>query len=90
MKFLMPISTHVACAAKVNSNKKSGFWNCVSKVTLVGGVTINHGHIIGLVGGKDFLQPLILNSLTANDEEDIYGEIFGDSIANDMASTKYV
>lgn len=54
---------------------KSGFWDEVTEVTLLGGIVINRGHGAKVPGGEDFYQPLMLKSLTKEGESDIYGEV---------------
>ena len=57
---------------------KEGFWTRISEITLLGGVVINRGHGSGTLGGQDYFQPLVLKTLKAQGEDDLYAEVFGD------------
>ena len=55
-----------------------GFWDKCSEVTLLGGILVNRGHGDGLIGGDDLFQPLLLTTVAAAGETNIYGDVFGD------------
>jgi len=65
--------------SQVDTVKASdGFWSKISEITLLGGIVINRGHGSGTSGGEDFFQPLLMKTLSANGEVDLYEEVFGD------------
>lgn len=55
-----------------------GFWDKCTEVTLLGGILVNRGHGVGLVGGDDLFQPLTLTTIAAQGESDMFSDIFGD------------
>eukprot|EP00560_Eucampia_antarctica_P006921 CAMPEP_0197824078 /NCGR_PEP_ID=MMETSP1437-20131217/1386_1 /TAXON_ID=49252 ORGANISM="Eucampia antarctica, Strain CCMP1452" /NCGR_SAMPLE_ID=MMETSP1437 /ASSEMBLY_ACC=CAM_ASM_001096 /LENGTH=373 /DNA_ID=CAMNT_0043423573 /DNA_START=316 /DNA_END=1437 /DNA_ORIENTATION=+ len=57
---------------------KPGFWDKCTEVTLLGGILVNRGHGVGLLGGDDLFQPLTLTTIAAAGESNIYGDVFGD------------
>ena len=57
---------------------KPGFWDSCTEVILLGGIVVNRGHGVNLVGGDDFFQPLTLTTINAQGESNIYGDVFGD------------
>ena len=61
-----------------NFTSQPGFWDKCSEVTLLGGILVNRGHGDGLVGGDDLFQPLLLTTVAAAGETNIYGDVFGD------------
>lgn len=71
---------------------KPDFWGSVTEVTLLGGIVVNRGHGVGVPGGEDFYQPLMLKSLTKEGESDLYGEVFGNfpALARPYRAAKYV
>jgi len=57
--------------------KRDGFWTRVSEITLLGGIVINRGHgVTG--GGQDYFQPLLMKSINAKGEIDLYRKVFID------------
>ena len=57
-------------------SSKEGFWGRVSEITLLGGIVINRGHGVGTPGGQDYFQPLLLKSISAKGEVDLYRKVF--------------